>query len=124
MGDVLMSKNNFSVKSATGLTGSGSRDWFLQRASAVVLALYSIVLVGFFLFNDVDYTKWHAFMNCLSMKLFTLVAIVSLVFHAWVGMWTVFTDYVKSSGLRLVLQIATVTAILVYLVWGIIIFWS
>ncbi len=24
------------MKSATGLTGSGSRDWFIQRVSAVV----------------------------------------------------------------------------------------
>ncbi len=119
-----MSKNSFSVKSAMGLTGSGSRDWFLQRASAVVLALYSIVLVGFFLTNDVTYDKWHAFMTCLSMKLFTLVAIASLAFHAWVGMWTVFTDYVKSTGLRLVLQIAVVAAILAYLFWGVMIFWG
>lgn len=124
MGDVLMSKNNFSVKSASGLTGSGSRDWFLQRASAVILALYSLVILGFFLTRDVNYDTWHCFMTSLPMKIFTLVSILALVFHAWVGMWTVFTDYVKSSGLRLVLQIATVAMILVYLVWGIIIFWG
>ena len=124
MGDVLMSKNNFSVKSASGLTGSGSRDWFLQRASAVILALYSLVILGFFLTRDVNYDTWHCFMTSLPMKIFTLVSILALVFHAWVGMWTVFTDYVKSSGLRLVLQIAVVAMILVYLVWGIIIFWG
>ena len=32
------------MKSATGLTGSGSRDWFIQRVSAVVLAAYTVVL--------------------------------------------------------------------------------
>lgn len=118
-----MARNNSSIKSATGLTGSGSRDWVLQRISAVVLALYAVVMVGFFLFNQVDYQSWHAFMMSLPMKLFSLVAIISLVFHAWVGMWTVFTDYVKSSGLRLVLQSAVIIAILVYLFWGVMIFW-
>ena len=59
MGDVLMSKNSFSVKSASGLTGSGSRDWFLQRLSAVVLAVYSLVMIGFFLTNDVTYQTWQ-----------------------------------------------------------------
>lgn len=34
------------MKSATGLTGSGSRDWFIQRVSAVVLAAYTVVLFG------------------------------------------------------------------------------
>lgn len=118
-----MKRNNSSIKSATGLTGSGSRDWVLQRISAVVLAVYSLVIVGFFLFNDVNYELWHGFMMSLPMKLFSLVAILSLVFHAWVGMWTVFTDYVKSSGLRLVLQSAVIIAILFYLFWGVMIFW-
>ncbi len=49
MGDVLMIKNDSGIKSATGLTGSGSRDWIIQRISAVVLAVYSVVLLGFFL---------------------------------------------------------------------------
>lgn len=117
-----MARNNSGVKSATGLTGSGSRDWILQRISAVVLAVYAVVVIGFFLFNQVDYNAWHGFMMSLPMKLFSLVAILSLVFHAWVGMWTVFTDYVKSSGLRIVLQAAVIIAVLVYLFWGVMIF--
>ncbi|UNU74166.1 succinate dehydrogenase, hydrophobic membrane anchor protein [Moraxella nasovis] len=118
-----MKRNNSGIKSATGLTGSGSRDWVLQRISAVVLAVYAVVLVGFFLFNTVDYQVFYGFMMSLPMKLFTLVAILSLVFHAWVGMWTVFTDYVKSGGVRMVLQSAVIVAILVYLFWGVMIFW-
>lgn len=118
-----MKRNNSGIKSATGLTGSGSRDWVLQRISAVVLALYSVALVGFFLFNKVDYQAWYGFMMSLPMKLFSLVAIISLVFHAWVGMWTVFTDYVKSSGLRIALQGVVIVAILAYLFWGVMIFW-
>lgn len=122
MGDVLM-RNNSGIKSATGLTGSGSRDWILQRISAVVLAVYSVVMVGFFLFSDVNFESWQGFMLSLPMKLFSLVAILSLVFHAWVGMWTVLTDYVKSSGLRLVIQSLVIIAVLVYLFWGVMIFW-
>ena len=34
-----MIKNDSGIKSATGLTGSGSRDWIIQRISAVVLAV-------------------------------------------------------------------------------------
>ncbi len=117
-------KNDSGVKSATGLTGSGARDWVMQRISAVVLALYSVVMVGFFLFNRVGYIEWSAFMTSLPMKLFSLLAVVSLLVHAWVGMWTVLTDYVKSSGLRLVLQSLIIIAMLVYLFWGVMIFWQ
>ena len=132
MGDVLMRKNDSGIKSATGLTGSGARDWIVQRISAVVLAIYSVVMLGFFLtHSNVTYDQWVHFMMSLPMRLFSLVAIIALAGHAWVGMWTVFTDYVTSSklgpkaaGIRLVLQAAMIIAIFVYLFWGIMIFWG
>ena len=127
-----MIKNDSGIKSATGLTGSGSRDWIVQRFGAVVLALYSIVLLGFFLTHgNVDFFEWSAFMTSLPMRLFSLVAIIALAGHAWVGMWTVFTDYIttskigsKATGLRLALQALMIAAILVYVFWGIMIFWG
>ena len=127
-----MIKNNSGIKSATGLTGSGSRDWMVQRISAVVLAVYSVVLLGFFLTHgDVNFFDWSQFMMSLPMRLFSLIAILALAGHAWVGMWTVFTDYIttgklgpSASGLRLVLQTLMIIAILVFLFWGIMIFWG
>ena len=124
MGDVLM-RNDSGIKSATGLTGSGSRDWIMQRISAVVLAVYAVVMVAFFLFNgSVGYEQWVMFIMSMPMRLLSILAIVALAVHAWVGMWTVFTDYIKSTGLRIVLQAAMIIAILVYLFWGVMIFWG
>ncbi len=76
------------MKSATGLTGSGSRDWFIQRVSAVVLAAYTVVLLGWILCKGgFDYQQWAGFMMTLPMKIFSLLAILSLIAHAWIGMW-------------------------------------
>ena len=131
MGDVLM-KNDSGINSATGLTGSGSRDWIVQRISAVILAVYSVVLLGFFLTHgNVTFVDWSQFMTSLPMRLFSLLAVLALAVHAWVGMWTVFTDYIttgklgsSAAGLRLVLQSLMIIAILVFLFWGIMIFWG
>ncbi len=119
------------MKSATGLTGSGSRDWIVQRISAVVLGLYTVVVLGWILLHpNFDHAAWYGFMMTLPMRLFGLLAVVSLVGHAWVGMWTVLTDYVTprqmgatATGLRLVLQAAAIVAILIFMVWGFQIFW-
>lgn len=132
MGDVVMKKYDSGTKSATGLTGSGVRDWMVQRISAVILAVYSVVLLGFFIINgQVDYETWYGFMMSLPMRLFSLVTILALAGHAWVGMWTIFTDYVTTSKLgpaasaiRLVLQAAMIVAVLVFLFWGVMIFWG
>ena len=125
-------KNDSGIKSATGLTGSGSRDWIVQRISAVILAVYSVVLLGFFLTHgNVNFVDWSQFITSLPMRLFSLLAVLALADHAWVGMWTVFTDYIttgklgsSAAGLRLVLQTLMIIAILVFLFWGIMIFWG
>ncbi len=108
MGGIVMKKYNSGTNSATGLTGSGVRDWIVQRISAVILAIYSIVILSYFAFANVNYESWHCFMSSLPMKLFSLVAILALSGHAWVGIWTIFTDYITvsklgkfASGLRL-----------------------
>ena len=120
------------MKSATGLTGSGSRDWFIQRVSAVVLALYATVVLGWILtHHGFGYQHWYEFMMTVPMKVFSLLAVLGLVVHAWIGMWQVFTDYVttrqmgpSASGLRLVLTSAVILAVLVYAIWVIQIFWA
>jgi succinate dehydrogenase / fumarate reductase membrane anchor subunit len=120
------------MKSATGLTGSGSRDWYIQRVSAVVLAAYTVVMFGLILCNSgLGYEQWAGVMLTLPMKIFSLLAVLSLVAHAWIGMWQVFTDYVttrqmgpSASGLRLVLTSAVIISVFVYAIWGIQIFWA
>lgn len=126
-----MAKNDSGIKSATGLTGSGARDWVMQRISAVILAVYSVVLLGFFVTQDANFETWHGFMTSLPMRLFSLLALLALSAHAWVGMWTVFTDYITSrklgasaSAIRFVLQTLVIVAIIVFLFWGVMIFWG
>lgn len=113
------------MKSATGLTGSGSRDWLVQRVSAVILAIYSITLLVFIACNSsMDYEAWHSFMTTWPMRILSLLAVLSLVGHAWVGMWTVFTDYVNNGVVRLILQSLMIVAVMVFAIWGIAIFWG
>lgn len=115
------------MKSATGLTGSGSRDWFLQRVSAVILAVYTVVILGWILCNSgFSYEQWYGFMMTTPMKILSLLSVLSLVAHAWIGMWQVFTDYVttrqmgpSANGLRIVLTSAVIIAVLAYAIWAI-----
>lgn len=118
--------------SATSFSRSGVSDWLAQRVSAYVLAAYFVVIVGYLLGNPgLEYAQWHSFMSCNAMRVFSLLALLALAAHAWVGMWTVFTDYVtelqmgaKATVIRLVLQTGMVIGIFVYVVWGIQILWG
>ena len=112
------------MKSATNLSRNGITDWLIQRVSAVILAVYIFTLVFWFAFCGSGYQEWHQFMMSLPMKIFSVLAFAALIGHAWVGVWTISTDYIKHACLRLLFQIAVIVALLVYMIWALTIFWG
>lgn len=118
--------------SATSFSRSGLADWLIQRVSAYILAVYLVVIVGFLFYKaPVAFFDWYYFMTSTPMRIFSLLAVLALAGHAWVGMWTIFTDYVterqmgaKAAVIRVVLQTGMVIAIFVYVVWTIMILWG
>ncbi|MEQ6887840.1 succinate dehydrogenase, hydrophobic membrane anchor protein [Halomonas sp. CS7] len=113
------------VTNITNFGRSGLSDWLLQRVSAVILALYSLFIVGFLLFSSgLDYAAWSGLFAQTWMRIFSLLAFISLAAHAWVGLWTVTTDYLKPTGIRIGTQLIIILAIFVFLVWGITVLWG
>ncbi len=112
------------VSSATSLTGNGLRDWLYQRVSALVLAVYTLFIMGFIMTRSMDYAAWVGLFHHTGVKIFSVLAALSLLVHAWVGVWTILTDYIKMASLRLSLEIVVILALLFYFIWAIIIVWS
>ncbi|MET1253773.1 succinate dehydrogenase, hydrophobic membrane anchor protein [Aliikangiella maris] len=113
------------VTSATSLGRSGLHDWVIQRVSAVVLAAYVIYLTGFVLSAEsMSFNLWHSLFAQTWFKIFSLLAIASLCFHAWIGLWIVSTDYIKPTAIRLVFQVLVILLCFAFLIWGAQIIWS
>jgi len=84
------------VTSITSFGRSGLSDFLLQRASAVVLGLYALCVVSWLLLNpQASYEELGWYFGSLPMRLFSTLALFSLLAHAWIGMWTVGTDYIR-----------------------------
>ncbi len=113
------------VNSASALGRNGVHDWLLLRASAIVISLYILYILYFFLTAvQINYEIWHGFFGAMFTRIFTLLALLALVIHAWIGVWQVLTDYIKLLALRLVLQLVTVMLLLSYLFYGAMVVWS
>ncbi|RDI42727.1 succinate dehydrogenase, hydrophobic membrane anchor protein [Aquicella lusitana] len=113
------------VKSVLGVNHQGLRDWAIQRASAILMAIYSIGLVAYLLCNPgLSFAEWHTLFSHTWMKVATILFLVSILFHAWVGMWTIFTDYVHSFPLRTILHALVLLLLAACFIWGILILWS
>ncbi|RKF19519.1 succinate dehydrogenase, hydrophobic membrane anchor protein [Alginatibacterium sediminis] len=103
---------------------SGVHDYLLVRASAIILALYTFYVLGFIAFNEITYLSWSGFYSYLPTQIFSLLALLALLVHAWIGLWQVLTDYVKPTGLRLGLQYLLNIVAFVYVAAGILIIWG
>jgi succinate dehydrogenase / fumarate reductase membrane anchor subunit len=122
----------------------GMRDWLAQRVTAVVMGLFTIALLlqyllpayakdpstGARLKDDTGqavmlagYDKWAGIFSTQWMKLLTFVVILSLAYHAWVGMRDVWMDYVKPFGARLAMQVLTIVWLLGCLGWSVQVLW-
>jgi succinate dehydrogenase / fumarate reductase membrane anchor subunit len=109
----------------TALGRNGFQDWVLQRVSAVILGLYTFVLLGFWLCMPwFENLSWHNLFNNQTMRLITIIALVSLMIHAWIGMWTIITDYIKTPALSFFIKVFIFLALAFYLFWGIQILWG
>ena len=104
--------------SSTNFTRNGLTDWMLQRLSALVLLAFVLCVTGFYSwYQPINYDLWHGYFSSMPMKIFTFVSLLALLWHLWIGMWTVITDYIKPVALRLLLQSLLLLFVLTVLVW-------
>jgi len=102
----------------------GLRDWLSQRVTAALMAVFTIVLIAQLLLGGpLGYERWAAIFSAQWMKLLTLVTIVALAWHAWVGVRDIWMDYVKPVGVRLLLQVLSIVWLVGCAGWAVQVLW-
>ena len=103
----------------------GLKDWLIQRISAVYMIVYVVLLTAvMFTSSPQDYVDWKAIFSHQWLRITTVLFLVCLFWHAWVGMRNILMDYVHATRIRFTLQILVIFSLLFYLVWSIDILWS
>ena len=103
----------------------GLKDWLAQRVTAIVLAVYTVVLGVVLLAQpELSYGTWAGLFASGWMRVLTLLALLSLFWHAWIGVRDIFMDYIKPTGVRLFLLVCTIVALVAYALWAVNILWS
>ena len=116
--------DNFGSKRLVVGAHYGLRDWLSQRITAALMVLFTVALILQLLFGGpLGYDRWAGIFSQQWMKLLTLVTIVSLAVHAWVGMRDIWMDYVKPVGIRLLLQVATIVWLVGCAGWAVQVLW-
>lgn len=120
-----MANNNIGPKRLVVGAHYGLRDWLAQRVTAIVMALYTIILLVTFLSgSNFSYEGWAALFSRQWFKMLTFVTFLALIYHAWVGVREIVMDYVaKSVGLRLAIYVATILWLIGCAGWAAQIIW-
>ena len=120
------------VTNVTSLTRSGLADFVVQRVSAVIMGLYTVCVAGFFYVTpELDHAVLRGYFGSFGMQTFSTLTILATAAHAWIGLWTVGTDYIRphyvgahATSIRLTYQALALAAIFLFVVWSLRLFWN
>lgn len=113
------------VSNVSSVPNRGIRDWLIQRVSAVVIAVYFLYLLFYVATTPgIDFYDWQALFQQTWMRIFSLIFLIMLSLHAWIGVWTIITDYLKNTTIRILSQLIVIFALLSCVIWGIQILWG
>lgn len=102
----------------------GLKDWIIQRATAVIMAIYTVLFFAVVAVVGPDsFEAWRGIFASGFMKFATFLFFISLFYHAWIGVRDIWMDYAKPDGLRLLLIIATAAVLVGYTGWAVQILW-
>ena len=103
----------------------GLRDWLIQRITAVLMAAYSVALAAYLLLQPyLNYDVWTGLFSSQPMRAFTLLFLLSVFYHAWIGIRDIVMDYVKPAGVRLAVHVLVILVSLLYAIWAVQILWG
>ena len=103
----------------------GLRDWLIQRVTAVVMVLYTLGIAGYLLWQPVhDYNAWTLLFSSNVIRTVSLLFLLSVFYHAWIGVRDIVMDYVKPEAIRLVIYVRVILALLLYTIWSVQILWG
>jgi succinate dehydrogenase / fumarate reductase membrane anchor subunit len=103
----------------------GLRDWLAQRVTAVVMAIYAVFIVVYLLVQpSFGYDTWIELFSGNIVRTFSLLFLLSLFYHAWVGVRDIVMDYVKPASIRLLIHVLVVLALVLYVIWSVQILWG
>jgi succinate dehydrogenase / fumarate reductase, membrane anchor subunit len=103
----------------------GMRDWLSQRVTAILMALFTAVLLAQVLLikGPIGYDQWAGIFAAQWMKVLTFTVIAAMAYHVWVGVRDIWMDYIKPVGLRLSLQVFTIVWLVGCAGWGVQVLW-
>jgi succinate dehydrogenase / fumarate reductase membrane anchor subunit len=74
--------------------------WLLQRITAICMPLYAFIAYMYFSQEPINYIYFQKFFSTGLFPALFITLVFSMSVHAFIGIWTISTDYLKCRTLR------------------------
>lgn len=110
----------------SGSAHRGLGEWLWQRLTAVYLGAFLIyVLLRWWQYPLNDYNAWQTWMAAPTMRIGLSLFFIAGLAHAWIGLRSVYMDYLQSLGLRFTVSALTGVALIGIGLWvGEVLLWG
>ncbi len=113
------------VKQAPVGAHYGWIDWLGQRVTAVIMVLYTLSMCGSVLWRaPKTYADWKLMFSGDFFRIITMLFLLALFYHAWVGVRDILMDYIKPTSVRLSAHVVVLVLLLFYTIWSFSILWG
>lgn len=100
----------------TGASHAGLIEWLIQRLTAVYMAVFVVYVV--IATGGLDgYQQWRGWFADGIVRWSWMLFYLSVLWHSWIGLRSVFLDYIKPFWLRLSLTLGSGVALLLLALW-------
>ncbi|MGL1833401.1 succinate dehydrogenase, hydrophobic membrane anchor protein [Rhodocyclaceae bacterium SMB388] len=102
----------------------GLRDWIGQRATAVYMAIFTVIFaIAALGLPEMSHAAWSGLFSGGLMRFLTFLFFLALFYHAWIGVRDIFMDYIKPTGIRLACHAVVLFLLIGYAGWAAQILW-
>lgn len=101
-----------------GSTRRGLREWLVQRLTALYMAGFAVFAIVYVSFQPpVNFVQWHGWFASGPVRAAVALFCLSILVHAWIGIRSVFLDYLKPLWVRFTASLLMAVAFIVIGLW-------
>ncbi len=102
-----------------GSAHAGLTEWILQRVSSLYMAGFVVYAIVHLSLSPVrDHAAWTAWFAIGYVRLAWAIFILSILVHAWIGMRSIYLDYLHPMWLRFSVSLFTALGLLALGLWA------
>lgn len=102
-----------------GSMHAGLGEWLLQRLTALYMSGYVLYFMFRFSFAPVSgFAEWQSLCASGAVGIFTALFIAAALVHAWIGLRSVYIDYLRPAWVHFTILALTGVALLALAFWS------